>query len=140
MVLKILVVDGNAMARDAIKAAIGRCRLGPPEVISETADGASALALVRRLRPDIVTLDINLPDMNGLELTRTLSEEMPGMKVIVVTINDDRQYRRAVIDAGADSLIGKQKVAEELPELLDQLAAALPSAQMSFLALDNIQE
>ncbi len=126
MVLRILIVDDNPMARDAIRAAIGFCRLGPPEVISEAEDGASALTLARQLRPDIITMDISLPDANGLELTRTLSGELPGVKVIVVTIHDDRQYRRAAIDAGADSFIGKQKMIEELPERLDQLAAALP--------------
>lgn len=85
-------------------------------------DGASAIELARRLDPDVVTMDIGLPDMTGLEVTSELRAEMPEVRVVVVTMHDESEYRDEAERVGAASYIVKQSLLHELPACLDRLA------------------
>ncbi len=105
MSLRILVVDDHSMARDAIKIALRFCRSDQPEIVGEAADGATAIELARRLKPDVVTVDIGLPDISGLEVIRRLKVEKPLLKTVVVTLHEDRHYREEAAKAGAISYI-----------------------------------
>ena len=120
MSLKILIVDDHRLARSAIRTAMRFCRL-QPQIVGEATDGATAIELARQLAPDVITMDITLPDMNGLEVTRRLNEEMPQIKVVMVTMHEDREYREAAAEAGAVSYVTKDQLIDGLAICLDRL-------------------
>ncbi len=122
MSLRILIVDDHRVAREAIRIALQFCRPGLPEIVGEAADGATALEMARRLTPDVITMDIGLPDIKGLEVTRRLKAELPQVRVIVVTVHEERVYREEAIRVGAVAYITKERLLQELPGCLEQLA------------------
>ena len=120
--LRILVVDDHHLARAMIKTALRFCRCAEPEIVGEAADGATAIEMARQLAPDVITMDISLPDANGLEVTRKLTEGTPQFEVVVVTMHGEPRYRAAALKAGAVFFIDKMFLIEELPGYLDRLA------------------
>ena len=110
--MKILLVDDHQMMRDGLRAVLAR---EPDlEVIGEAADGHEAIAAARALAPDAVVMDISMPGLNGLEATRAIVAEHPGMKVVGLSINADRRYVHALFAAGAAGYLLKNCAAEEL--------------------------
>lgn len=77
------------------------------EVIGEAADGEEAISKIESLKPDILLLDVNMPHMNGLEVTKCLKADNTPVKVIILTIHDDESYVFEVIKSGADGYILK---------------------------------
>ncbi|HWR09568.1 response regulator transcription factor [Sporomusa sp.] len=99
MTIKLLIADDHALLRQGIKNVLS---LEPDFlVIGEAADGDEAIKQVECLKPDILLLDVNMPRMNGLEVTRRLKAENKVVKVIILTIHDDENYVLEVIKAGA---------------------------------------
>lgn len=99
MPIKILIVDDHALLRQGIKNVLA---LEPDfDIIGEAADGEEAISQVEALKPDILLLDVNMPRMNGLEVTRRLKADGSDVKVIVLTIHDDENYVIEVVKAGA---------------------------------------
>ena len=125
MSLRILVLDDHPIAREAIRTALRFCQRAQPEIVGEAGDGATAIELARQLKPDIVTVDIGLPDISGLEVTRRLKAESPHVEIVMVTLHEDRQYREEAVEAGAISYITKEHLINELPGCLDRLAGQL---------------
>ncbi len=108
-----------------IKTALRFCRSGEPEIVGEAADAATAFEMARELAPHVITMDISLPDINGLEATRELMKEAPELQVVVVTMHGEREYRRAAMEAGAAHFIDKMHLIDELPAYLDRVADEL---------------
>lgn len=99
MSIRIIIADDHALLREGIRNVLQL--ENDLEVIGEAADGEEALQKVEELQPDVLLLDINMPKMNGLEVTRRLRECQAAVKVIVLTIHDDEQYVVEVIRSGA---------------------------------------
>ncbi len=110
--IRVLVVDDHTIVRDGICALLGLA--GDIEVVGEAANGREALEMVRKLMPDIVLMDIAMPIMGGLEATRRICKEFPGIKVLALTQYDDREYVFPVIEAGAYGFISKTAASSEL--------------------------
>jgi len=105
-------VDDHTIVRDGIYSLLG---LTPDiEVVAEAANGREALEMVKKLMPDIVLMDIAMPIMDGLEATRRITKEFPGVKVLVLTQYDDRECAFSVIEAGACGFISKKAASSEL--------------------------
>ncbi|SMC39650.1 response regulator [Sporomusa malonica] len=99
MPIKLLIVDDHALLRQGIKNVLS---LEPDLlVLGEAADGDEAIKQVECLKPDIILLDVNMPRMNGLEVTRRLKSANAAVKVIILTMHDDESYVLEVIKAGA---------------------------------------
>ena len=83
-------------------------------VVGETGDGEAALALVRKEHPDVAIVDVMMPRINGLELTRRIKRERPETKVVIVTSFVEYANRRAAYASGADDVLSKGEGFERL--------------------------
>jgi len=83
-------------------------------VVGEATSGPEALKVIRDARPDIAIIDISMPGMSGIVLTRRLSEEAKDTKILVLTLHEDRAYLRQALDAGARGYVVKRSAAANL--------------------------
>jgi DNA-binding NarL/FixJ family response regulator len=97
------------------------------EVIGTVADGAAALEAARTLRPDVIVLDVNMSNLNGLEACRRITTEFPTIKVIVVTAMDDASITEAAFAAGAAAFVAKHVVGQNLPAAISRVCTDTPS-------------
>ncbi|MDA3791676.1 MAG: response regulator transcription factor [Desulfobacula sp.] len=110
--IRILIVDDDARFRQTL----GKMVADNPdlEVIGEAENGEQAIRLAGNLNPDVVLMDIRMPGTSGLTATRLLTREMPDLRVIMISIFDEDEYRKAAFNAGAVSYIEKKSINGEL--------------------------
>ncbi len=84
------------------------------EVVGQAANGQEALDQTRRLKPDVVLMDVNMPKMDGLDATAAIVRQMPGSKVVVVTAFDDEDYAVRLVRAGATGYVLKDSPPDEI--------------------------
>lgn len=110
--VRVLVADDHEIVRRGIIALLSL----EPEmtVVGEAGNGAEALALARQLRPDVVVMDIRMPDMDGIEATRLITAAHPDIRVVGVSAFVDDGFRTAMRDAGAFELLDKATAANDL--------------------------
>jgi DNA-binding NarL/FixJ family response regulator len=142
--LKILLADDHAIMRKGLKDVLVES-LGPVEV-GEAATGRDALEAVRKQAWDVVVLDVNLPDKNGIEVLKEMKALRPSMPVVVLSLHPEDQYAVRMLKAGAAGYLTKESAPEQLvtavhkalaggtyvsAALAEQLAAGLgtPSAE-----------
>jgi two-component system, NarL family, invasion response regulator UvrY len=118
--LRILIVDDHAVVR----AGLRRLLAAAPAVdeILEAATGRAVLPLLREHRPDLVLLDLNLPDIGGLELLRRLRAEAPAPRVLVFTMHADPVFAARALEAGAAGYVSKTADPAELLEAVARVA------------------
>jgi len=106
--VRVLTVDDQPLFRDAARAVIA----ATPgfEALAEVASGEDALALIERLRPDFVLLDISLPGIDGLETSRRLTATSDAPLVVLISADDDPVLRDSARDYGAAGFISKQEL------------------------------
>ena len=109
--MNILLVDDHHMMRDGLRAILEREAM---TVIGEAENGHEAINLARRLRPDVIVMDIAMPDLNGIDATRRIVAESPQAKVIALSMNSDRRYVVAMFEAGAMGYLVKNCASGEL--------------------------
>ena len=116
--MRVLVADDHSLFRDGIVSLLEAAGF---EVVGQVGDGREALTETRRLNPDVVLLDISMPEMNGLEALRHLREESPDVHVVMLTVSDDDADLLEAIQAGASGYLLKSLSAEAFIELLQGL-------------------
>ena len=110
--IRILLVDDQAIVREGLRAMLG---VEPDmEIVGEAASGREALTLVPRLRPDIVLMDVRMPDLDGLATLERLKRADPDTAVIMVSLYDDADYLYRAVSAGAAGYILKEASRTEL--------------------------
>jgi two-component system, NarL family, response regulator NreC len=112
MSIRVLLVDDHRIVRDGLRILI--MKQEDMEVVGEAQDGRSAIDLTIKLLPDVVIMDITMPDMNGITATRKMVAEVPGVKVIALSMHSDRRFVAGMIDAGALGYLLKDCAFEEL--------------------------
>jgi DNA-binding NarL/FixJ family response regulator len=117
---KILIIDDHQLYREGIKRIL-EFEEGF-EIVGEGEDGSDALQLVKKLKPDVVIMDINMPNMNGVEATRTLVRTFPNTKVIILSIHDDENYVSHALQTGASGYLLKEMDVEALIEAVKVVA------------------
>jgi two-component system, NarL family, response regulator NreC len=110
--IKVLVVDDHTLVRQGIRSLLALA--DDIEIVGEAADGREAVEKVGQLAPDVVLMDLAMPNMGGLEATRRIRRQFPATKVLVVTQYDDSEYVIPVIEAGARGFITKTASPMEL--------------------------
>jgi DNA-binding NarL/FixJ family response regulator len=117
---RLLIVDDHDLIRESTQLMLE----GEPdlEVVGEAANGHHALELCRQLRPDLVLMDVRMPEMDGLTATREIKKEMPTISVLMVSAYESEDYRREAASAGATDYILKDA---ERYQLLEAVHAAL---------------
>ena len=100
MTLKILIADDHEIVREGLRSLIGQ--QSDLEVVAEAGTGREALQLTRRHHPDIIIMDISMPDLNGMDATSLCIEEFPETKIIALSMHSDLQYVLGMLRAGAN--------------------------------------
>jgi two-component system, NarL family, response regulator NreC len=103
--IKVLIADDHSDFRRIVREFLNR--LPNVSVIGEARDGNEAVKRVEELIPDVVLMDISMPNMNGLEATKIIKTKWPGTKVLIATTYDDAMYRMQALEARADGFILK---------------------------------
>ncbi|MBB3102801.1 response regulator [Azomonas macrocytogenes] len=119
--VRIVLVDDHALVRDGIRALLSV--MPRIAVVGEAESGADALELLARLQPDLLLLDIGLKDTNGLELTKTLGQLYPQLKVLILSMYDNSEYVRTSIRAGARGYVLKDASSKEIIAAIEAIAA-----------------
>ena len=102
--VSVIVVDDNDTTRAMLRAIM---RAEGIEVIGEAKDGASGLAMLRKLRPSLVCLDVMMPEVDGIELLTQIKAEMPDIRVLMITGSTDRETVQAAVQGGANGYLVK---------------------------------
>ncbi len=110
--VKILVVDDHKIIRDGIKAMLGTD--SELEVVGEAENGQIALGLALTKKLDIVLMDIDMPEMNGIEATKLIKRDKPELRIIALTMQSDYSYIEKMLKAGANSYLLKSSDQQEL--------------------------
>jgi DNA-binding NarL/FixJ family response regulator len=120
----VLLADDHALFRAGIASLLGAWGM---EVVGQAANGFEAIELTRRLRPDLVLMDIRMSPCNGLEATQVIKTESPDVKVIIVTVSEDDHDLFEAVKSGAEGYLLKGMSEEELSSTLAKLAAGEPA-------------
>lgn len=110
--VRVLVVDDHPVVREGIAAMLGR--MPGVAVVGEAEDGQEALAMVARLKPDVVLMDLRLPIMDGVEATRRIVQACPGVRVLILTTFDQDEMILAGLRAGARGYLLKDSPRAEI--------------------------
>ncbi len=110
--IRVMVVDDHTIVREGVHILLETQT--DIEVVGEAADGQAALIRARELQPEIALVDIAMPGMNGLELTRALKRERPQISVIILTMYESDEYFFQVLDAGASGYVLKKAASADL--------------------------
>lgn len=119
--ISIVLVDDHKLFREGIKRIL-EMEEGF-KVVGEGADGEEAVTLARELRPDIMLMDINMPNINGVSATENVVENSPETKVIILSIHDDEGYVYRTLRSGASGYLLKEMEAKDLIEAVRVVAA-----------------
>ena len=120
--VEVLIVDDQPRARQSVRALLSTWP--PAAEIREAGDGREAIQLIQERQPDIVLMDVRMPEMDGLQATRLINARWPQIKVIVLTLYGE--YEPEALAAGADAFIGKGERPDRLLAELLLLAPEQP--------------
>ena len=116
-----LIVDDHEVVREGLRLSLQRApRI---RVVGEAADGASAVELAERRRPDVVIMDVRMPGMDGLEATKVLTEKLPGIAVLIFTAYSERSLLSRGLESGAKGYILKEAPHQSLLRAIEKVSA-----------------
>lgn len=109
---KILLADDHQIMREGLVALLER----EPglQVVGQAEDGRAAVQLARKVNPDVVVMDVSMPDLNGIDATRQILEENRQIKVIALSMHADRRFVKGMLQAGASGYLLKHSASQEL--------------------------
>jgi len=117
--MKVLLAEDHKIVRQGTRLYLESVGV---EVIGEATNGREAVSMARELRPDVVLMDIHMPELTGIEATRRIRHESEDVRVLVLTAYDDPTYVHALLDAGADGFVLKTAELSELYRALREVA------------------
>jgi two-component system response regulator NreC len=119
--IRVLIADDHALFREGIRMIL---EAQPDiEIVGEAEDGQQVIEEARRVRPDVVVMDIAMPVMDGLQATRVLREELPGVRILALTMHEHRGYVLPMLTLGASGYVLKRAASTELVEAIRRVYA-----------------
>ena len=112
MDVKILLADDHKIMRDCLRSLIEK--QAGMQVVAEAENGQAAIKLNRKIRPDVIVMDLHMPVVSGIEATRQIDEEFPGTKVLGFSMHSNPQFVIGAINAGVSGYLLKESTYEEL--------------------------
>jgi len=122
--IRLLLADDHRMLRQGLRRSLADEGF---DVIGEASDGEEAVRLAGELQPDVVLMDVSMPEMDGVEATRRIRAEHPGVRVVMLTMHADRDVLVEAIRAGADGYLVKDCSVDEVADAVRQAAAGQTS-------------
>lgn len=127
--MRILIADDHSLFRDGLRSLLSA---QGHEVVAEARNGREAIALAHQSNPDLVLMDVSMPEMNGIVATRQLTSELPQMKVVILTASEDEANLFDAIKAGAHGYLLKNLEADDFFALLDRASRGEPALTPAF--------
>ncbi len=121
MSIRILLADDHKIVRDGLRALLKN--QSGMEVIAEAGDGRSTVQMVQELLPNVVIMDIAMPDMNGIEATRQITATAPNVKIVALSMHSDKRFVAEMLKAGASGYLLKDCAFEELDNAIRAVIA-----------------
>ena len=118
--LRILLADDHKIVREGLRLLINS--QPDMQVVGEAANGREVLVKARELKPDVVVMDLSMPELNGLQATERLKAEHPKMKVVALTAHEDESYLRQLCKVGAAGYVLKRSAGDELVKAISEVA------------------
>lgn len=112
MTIRLLLVDDHAVVRSGLRMLLDNET--DLEIVGEAGTGREALQQVEQLRPDLVLMDIGLPDLSGIEVTQQIKQHWPQVAIVALTIHEDEEYFFKMLQAGISGYVPKRAAPEEL--------------------------
>jgi two-component system response regulator NreC len=112
MTIRLLLVDDHAVVRSGLKMLLENER--DVEIIGEAASASEAMEAALRLKPDVILMDIGLPDLSGIDATREIKKRLSAVSIVALTIHEDEEYFFRMLEAGASGYVPKRAAPEEL--------------------------
>jgi DNA-binding NarL/FixJ family response regulator len=119
--IKVIIADDHKIMRDGLKSMLEKQR--DIEIIAETLDGRTTVELAMKLKPDVIIMDVSMPDMNGIEATRQIIKKSPKIKVIALSMHSDKQFILEMLNAGASGYLLKDCAFHELINAIHSVAS-----------------
>lgn len=135
MSIKVMLTDDHALMREGIKHLLEFD--GSIEVIEEASDGIECLQKLEKIHPDILLLDINMPEMNGIEVLEELKRREDPLKVLILTVHSEVEYLVKAVDIGANGYILKDSGSSELKQAINVIMSGESYIQSSLLPALN---
>jgi PAS domain S-box-containing protein len=125
--IRILIADDHVMIRQGLRSMLEAYK--DIQISGEAANGDEAITLAQQIQPDIVLMDINMPQRNGIDATAVIKRHFPNMVIVGLSVNAERRNREAMLQAGAATLLTKEAPVEELYQAIQQaLTASSPTS------------
>jgi DNA-binding NarL/FixJ family response regulator len=113
---RVVLADDHPIVLDGLRNLIRA--VDDFELVGEAASGLAALKVIREQRPDVAVLDISMPELNGILLSRRLAGELPSLRVLVLTLHEDRAYLNQALEAGVRGYVLKRSAVENLVQAI----------------------
>jgi DNA-binding NarL/FixJ family response regulator len=135
--IKVLLVEDQALPRAGIRALLDAS--GELEVVGEAGNGREAVRLAKKLNPDVVLMDVAMPDMNGIEASRQIHEAQPHIRILMLSMHVNRQYLFESLRAGAAGFVPKDTAFTELLSAIQTVVSSgtYLSPPLAHLVLDD---
>lgn len=125
--IRVVLIDDHTVLRDGLKLLLS---LEPDiRVVGEAGSGSQGIAVAEKLAPNVVVTDVGLPDVDGVEVTRRLRENLPETRVLVLTVHDEDHYVFTLIQAGASGYLLKNAAGDDLVNAIRAVVAGKPWLQ-----------
>lgn len=120
MSIKIMLADDHVLMREGVKQLLEFD--GSIEIIAEASDGEECLKLLKKCKPQVLLLDINMPKMNGIEVLEEIKKQKIDVRVLILTVHNEVEYLLKAVDIGVDGYILKESESAELRRAIDLVA------------------
>jgi DNA-binding NarL/FixJ family response regulator len=110
--IRIVLADDHPVVLSGLRNLVGE--QDDFELVGEATSGNEALKIIREAKPDVVVMDISMPELNGIAVSRRIGKELPSVKILMLTVHEDRAYLQQALDAGVRGYVVKRSAAENL--------------------------